>query len=174
MMVNMNVLYLVIFLLIAIACIITIWAVIFILKRKNINSLKESLSIKSVLKAILYGFLSFIAFYGVLAIIHFISESSFIEIGLMKLYLWRALIFAIAITFRRFYFGSIFFLGSVLGYIVNSIIIYLEQAQPTMLGGISNNLIVLFSVVIGIIVELVMVKKKAKKLTEEGLENQDI
>lgn len=124
---------------------------------------KEPMSIKGIIISVLTAIISFLIFYILINIVHYINYSSFMTIWFMQQYLLIASIGAIAIAVGLFIWGSIFYIGSIIGYIVNCIVVIFQQDKPTMAGGIYNTLIISAGFLIGIIMELI-IRRKGKKL----------
>lgn len=118
---------------------------------------------KNIIQSVLLSTMSFFLFYILLAIICFIINSSLISIWLIEQYLLIAAIGTVAIAFKCYFLGIVYYFSSLSGYVINCIILLFQQNKPTMLGGIFNGLLIIIGLVVGIIIEIIIRRKCSKK-----------
>lgn len=111
-------------------------------------------------KSILISVISFIIFYILISVTHVVRYPAFFDYWLFKEYIPIALIGAAIIALKRYYFGCIFYIGTICGYIVECIITFNQGYKITMMGGIYNLLCIAAAYILGFIIEIIVIINK--------------
>jgi len=72
----------------------------------------------------------------------------------------------IAILFRQYIFSYIFVSSAALGLIVEYIIYYYQQPEPTMKGAVVNTLIICLGFIIGVVVQIVVTRNRRHNISK--------
>lgn len=112
---------------------------------------------KGIIKRILIGLVSLIMFLLLIMIIYGIryNESLLLNSGLLKFYIIIGLIGILPVLFKLYRFGYIFLMGSVIGFLIDCIISYIERDTPTMKSGFYNFFVLIVSFLLGVTVEII-------------------
>lgn len=102
---------------------------------------------------VLIAVIALVIFYGILFIIGYISLSRGISFWLINQYFVVSLIGATPIVFKQYCFGSIFFVGAIIGWGVACYVAFLQGPHPTMAGAFYNMAILFISFLIGLIIQ---------------------
>ena len=125
-------------------------------------------------KSALYGIGAGLVFMLLIFLVYYIRYGEMASWGFFKEYgLFMMAASVIAITLKLYWFGSTLLAAGVVGLIANSIVTYQESlvGQPTMAGGFVNLAILLAGFLLGVILEVLAIRRAKKAAPRKLSEN---
>jgi hypothetical protein len=119
--------------------------------------LNKETALHSVIRSMLHSAICSIILFIVTMVFIGLNYIDFRVIKEIYLPIWATAL--IAIVFRQYIFSYIFVSSAALGLIVEYIIHY-YQAEPSMKGGVVNSLIICLGFVIGVVVQVVVIRSR--------------
>ncbi len=125
--------------------------------------LNKETALHSVIRSMLHSVICSIILFIVMMVFIELNYIDFQVIKQIYLPIWATAI--IAILFRQYIFSYIFVSSAALGLIVEYIIHY-HQPEPTMKGAFVNTLIICLGFVIGVVVQIVVIRSRRHSISK--------
>lgn len=125
--------------------------------------LNKETALRSVIRSMLHSAICSIILFIVMMVFIELNYIGFQTIKQIYLPIWATAI--IAIVFRQYIFSYIFVSSAALGLIVEYIIHY-YQAEPSMKGAVVNTLIICLGFVIGVVVQIVVIRNRRHSVSK--------
>lgn len=110
---------------------------------------------KSIINRILVCIILLLIYLIIISFIGFIRFGKIIDIKALQFYIKISYIAIIAIFFKLYLFGYTFLSSIVIGFIVGSILSYIDRFTPNMRSAVYTLFIISVGFLLGIIVELI-------------------
>jgi hypothetical protein len=126
--------------------------------------LNKETTLHSVIRSMLHSVICSIILFIVMMVFIELNYIDFQVIKQIYLPIWATTI--IAILFRQYIFSYIFVLSAALGLIVEYIIHLYHQPYPTMEGAFVNALIIRLGFIIGVVVQIVVIRSRRHSISK--------